>query len=458
MYKRAAVMTVLVLILVSVPVLSTFAEEPAPAPASAAALTEVQPAPVAPAALPVASIITPDTDIFRRSPVIDGIVDDGEWDVYYSHTSGDWQVATYADWDAKNLYVAAKSNKPIDLLNVLDANDDGWFHGDENFEFKALRAPDGAINLSVCRYESRNIKLPVATPVTAAEAALVDCKSSKGQDSFMIEMRVPISLIRGFKLADCKKIGFQINVKASPDESGWVPTAQVGDLRDCTLVTRKFATLKPLTLGFDLKDATIARGGELVGRFHMTSSGTETLDARSFVIAGEGKAGEFLSSEKIRIEGLPPKKHVTRDVRTVVPADMPTGCWALGAEVRSSNDTRLGAALISFEVVDPFEVELRLPTTDVRADVKDVTFQVVIKNNTRRPIRGKAKVTLPVGWELWKNADTREFAAGPLGSLSFVTFKAKPPLGEMGSVPVKAVVTAEGENRTAEGKFAVVNP
>ena len=440
MSKLAAVLTVFVLVSLFVPAAAVLCQDAgAAAPAAAA-------------------VIAPDTGIFERTPVIDGVVEDGEWDKFYSYSCGGWEVATYADWDTRNLYIAAMSNRPIDLLGVLDANDDGWFHGDENFEFRGTRAADGSITLAVCRYESRNIKLPVATPVTAAEAALVDMKSTKSADSYMIEMRVPVALVRGLKLSDGKKIGFQIDVKSTPEDAGWVPSNQIGDVRDCRLVTRKFAALKPLVLGFDLKDTSVARGEELVGRFHLTNGGSESLDAASYVVAGEGKAGGYLSSERIRIEGLPPKKHISREIRTVVPAGMPTGSWALGAEVRSAADTRLGGALISFEVVDPFDVELRLPTTDVRADVKDVTFQVVVRNNTRRAIRGKAKFVLPIGWEIWRNADTRDFAAGPRGSTAFAVFKAKPPLGEMGSVPVKTIVTVGTESKTVEGKFNMVNP
>ena len=470
MYRRVAALAVVVLISISISAVRiAAADEPPPAPAPSAPAPPAA-APEAPAVVPAApavspapaakaepTLITPDTDIFRRTPVIDGVIDDGEWDAFYTYSCGDWQITTYADWDARDIYVGAKSNEPIDLLNVLDANNDGWFHGDENYEFKATRAGDGSLTLTVCRYESRNTKSPVATPVTDAEAAMVELKSTKSDTSYMIEMRVPASLIRGLKLAAGKKIGFQIDVKTTPDDSGWVPTNQLGDVRECTLVSRKFASLKPLVLGFDLKDPRVARGEELVGRFHMTNTGTETLDARNFVVAGEGKAGDYLSSEKIRIEGLRPKQHIARQVRTIVPKDMPTGSWAIGAEVRS-NDARLGAALVSFEVVDPFEVELRVPSTNVRADVKDVTLGVVVRNNTRGDVRGKAKITLPIGWELWKNADTREFTVGSGGSVSSVAFKAKPPLGEMGSVPVKVVVTVGSESKTVEGKFSVVNP
>jgi len=413
--------------------------------------------PVVPAALEsgLRLTINPDTEIFKRTVNIDGVIEDGEWDVFYTFSSGDWQATTYADWDWKNLYIGAKSNKPLELLCALDANDDGWFHGEENFEFKITRTPDANLSMEVSRYESRNVKTPTPTPVSSAEASLVEFKSGQVGEQHVIELRIPFQLIRNFKPAPGVKIGLQINVKTAPEGTDWVPTSLLGDVAHCTLVAKKFASLKPLVLGFDLKDTAVAHGETLVGRFHMTNSGTETLDVRSFVIAGEGKAGAYLSSERIRLEGLPPKKHIAHDTRTVIPTEMPVGSWALGAEVRSAEE-KLGAALVSFDVVEPFETELRVPTGEVSANTSDVTIQVAVKNNTRKPARGKVKISLPVGWELAKNADTREFIVNPRGSVAYATFKAKPPIGELGKVPVKAEITIGGQTKTIESHFTVV--
>lgn len=463
--RNLAVLTlgiVIPLLLSFVPAFGDSSSDAAPtAPAEIAPAAPPAPAPPAeptPIAVPKPEVpnVTPDTELFRRTPVIDGVIDDGEWDAYYTFTSGDWECTAYADWDSGNLYVGTKSNKPIDILALLDANADGWFHGEENLEFMATRGTGGNLVLTVGRYESRNTKSPVATPVTPEEAALVQMKSSASGGTYMAEMRVPALLVRGLKLAEDRRIGFQIGVKTAVEDNGWIPLAGPGDTKECILVTKKIAALKPLVLGFDLKFARIARGDELIGKFHLTNSGSETIDVRSFVIAGEGKAGDYLNSEKIRIDGLPPKKHIAQGVSSIIPRDMRLGCWAIGAEVRSS-DARLGGALVSFEVVDPFEIELRLPPNNVRSDVKDVTFGVVIKNNKRRDIRGKAKITLPIGWELWKNTDMREFTVSG-GAVSSVAFKAKPPLGALGDVPVKVEVTVVGETKTAEGTFAVVNP
>ena len=428
-------------------------EQPAVAPA----------APVSPAmpitgvkiTKPEAPAITADTDIFKRTPKIDGVVDDGEWDTFYTYTSGDLNVTTYANWDSDNIYIASKSNKPIDMLAFLDANADGWYNGDDNYEFRVVRGEGGSAKLNVNRYDSHHARTPAASAVSAEEAAIVDMKSKvDANGSQCIEMRIPICLIPKFKIGDNRKIGLLVSARTGSDEASWIGSGAPGDAKESTLVSKKIASLKPLALGFDLRDNRIARGEELVAKFHMTNAGADTIDVRDFVIAGEGKAGEFLSSQKVRMEGLAPKRHISHDIRSVIPTDMPLGSWAIGAEVNSAAG-KLGGALISFDVVEPFEVELRLPEKPVSPSVKDVTIGVAIRNNMRGRVRGEAKITMPDGWELWKNENKREFSASG-ESVTSVTFKCKQPLGALNDIPVKVDVTINGKTVTTEGKFVML--
>ncbi len=420
-------------------------------------------APVAPAT-PITGVkitksetpaVTADTDIFKRTPKIDGVVDEGEWDTFYTYTNGDLNVTTYANWDSDSIYIASKSNKPVDLLAFLDANADGWYNGDDNYEFRVIRGEGNSTKLSVNRYDSHHARTPAASAVSVDEAAIVEMKSgvdASGAQS--IEMRIPISLIPKFKIGDNHKIGLLISARTGSDEASWLGSGAPGDTKESTLVSKKIASLKPLELGFDLRDNRIARGEELVAKFHLTNSGADTVDVRDFVIAGEGKAGDFLSSQKVRMEGLAPKRHISHDIRSVIPTDMPLGSWAIGAEVKSATG-KLGGALISFDVVEPFEAELRLPEKPIRPDVKDVTIGVAIRNNTRGRLRGDAKITMPDGWELWKNENKREFSAAA-ESITSVTFKCKQPLGALNEIPVKVDVTINGKTVTATGKFVML--
>lgn len=431
-------------------------EQPAEAPAQAE-VAPVAPVPVAPPVFAPPADVVVDNSLFRRTPLIDGVVEDGEWDVFYTISSGGWEATVYVDWDASNLYIAAKSNKPVDLLAVLDANADGWFHGEDNYEFRTSGASSDAMTLAVSRYESRNTRTPAAAPVSTEEAMMVEIKSSRGTAGHMIEMCIPGRLIKGLRLVPDRKIGLGVSLNAGDSYSGWVPAAERGQTHECTLVTRKFAALKPLELGFDLRTDRVARGETLSGRFHLTNSSTELLDVRTFVIAGEGKGGDYLNSQRIRIEGIPGRKHISHDVQSLVPSDMRLGCWALGAEVRSGSE-RLGSALISFEVVEPFTVELKLPAGQIKPDVKDVTFSAVIRNNTRNRMTGTAKITLPPGWELWRNADKRDFTITVPDGIGTVAFKAKPPLGAEGIIPVTVEATVGSRTMTADGSITVAKP
>lgn len=440
------------------------APAPAPTPATAPApVAPVTPAPVTPApapaadaALKAATAVTPDTNIFKRTPTVDGKIETGEWDVFYSMTQGDWDVTTYAGWDAKNVYAAVKSNKPFDAAIAIDAFGNGWNTGEENYEIGAMRSGEQGWVSSVKRYEARKSGLPTAEDVTPTEAGYVEMKTGSADGAYVVEFRIPAKLIRGFRLVPEKKLGFQIAVKTTSDDSGWVPAGVPGNIVDCAFVERKFATLSPLVLDFDLRDFQIGRGDELVGKLHLTNNGTETMDVRSFVIAGEGKAGDYLSSQKVRLENLPAKKHIAQEYRSLIPKDMPLGSYAIGAEIK--NDTeRIAGALISFEVVEPYEIELKVPEKPVRVDVKDITFSIVVKNHMRHSRHGIAKITLPEGWELWRGRDTKDFnAQGYTGA--GVDFEAKPPLGALGKIPVKVEVTIDGLTKTDEAEFELVNP
>jgi hypothetical protein len=361
------------------------------------------------------------------------------------------------DWDDSHIYLAVKSNKPFDLMAAIDCNNDGWYHGEDNYEFRAMRGAGSTVLLTISRYESQHTRVASAVPVTDAEAAMVTMKSSSSDNAYMTEMSMPLGLVRGLKLSAGRKIGLEFAIKTGVAESDWIPASSPGDTRECTLVDKKIASLKPIVLGFDMAYSKIARGDDIVARFHITNSGNERVDVRSFVIGGEGMANDYLSSAKVRMEGIAPKQHLSQEYRSVVLSNMPLGNWALGAEVMSG-DKRIGGALASFEVVEPYELKIVSPTASVRTDVKDVSFTVQIVNYRRDEIHGTAKITLPPGWQLWKDKSSYDFVALGKERISAVLFKAKPPLGVIGDVPFKIDVSADGVSKSVEGTVKLVNP
>jgi len=75
-----------ILTLAFAPMIPANAEDaPAVAPAPTAAPVGVTPVtPAVPAAAPQPATVTPDTNVFKRTPSIDGTIANGEWDVFYT--------------------------------------------------------------------------------------------------------------------------------------------------------------------------------------------------------------------------------------------------------------------------------------------------------------------------------------------------------------------------------------
>lgn len=463
--KYTTIITPVMLLMVS-GVLAEDAAAPAtppaamtPAPPSATAdsvKTDANTVPVTPAPAPAFQkpVVTPDTRIFRRTPVIDGIIQDGEWDAYYRFSGTGWEATAYMDWDDHNLYFAAKSSRPIDMQSLIDVNADGWFHGDDNFEIQTSGGLTGAMTVSVSKYESKNTKAPVASPVAPEIASMVEVKSSKSDTLYCIEMKIPAIMISGLRISSKKKIGLNININSGSDFGGWCPSQEIGDIQDCTLVTEKYASLKPVELSFGLRDDRVARGDEVGGKLYVNNRGDSDIDAKFVVLGGEGLASDILSSQKIRLAGIRAKDRTVQEIRSVIPIDMRLGYWALGAEVRSEGE-RLGSALASFEVVEPFDLELRLPGGPLKADTRELTFSVGVKSNCRDRIRGTATITLPQGWELDRNGATKDFVITIGHGATPIIFRAKPPIGASGEVPVKFSVTSRGRTLTEEGRIII---
>ncbi len=263
-----------------------------------------------------------DTNIFKRTPKIDGRIQDGEWDLFYSKENGDLKGDVFLNWDSTNIYSGIKADKPCNIQIYLDTNGDGWLHGDDNIEILITADKKSPY---VGRYDSKNSKSISTTQVTDTESSMVEIVSDSGS-FYNTEIKIPWLLLRNPKIRAGKKIGIGINLSLPNQEKTSSLEPEPGIIQNCTLVTKKIAALKPFEIGFDLRDTKIAQGDELLAKFHVLNTDTSTADAHHFIIAGEGNSGEYLSSMKIRLDGIAPKKRLSQEYSTIIPMDMPLGC------------------------------------------------------------------------------------------------------------------------------------
>ena len=76
-------------------------------------------------------------------------------------------------------------------------------------------------------------------------------------------------------------------------------------------------------------------------------------------------------------------------------------------EVREG-DARLGAALVSFDIVPAYEARMDISRPSDKADGYR-RVSVFVKNNTQRGAFGSVTLNLPAGWEIRKSKPTKEF-------------------------------------------------
>lgn len=73
----------------------------------------------------------------RVTPRVDGVWREGEWqpagEIRVREAGQDISATFGLQWDDQFLYVALRANRPLDLCVDLDANNDGWFAGGDNY-------------------------------------------------------------------------------------------------------------------------------------------------------------------------------------------------------------------------------------------------------------------------------------------------------------------------------------
>ena len=400
---RAAIPIVLLLTFAGL----CFAQQPTPAEG------QVAPAPVAggPAEAPSAPVIvappvpvevSPDTAIFRRTPVLDGRIEPGEWDVFYSAPAGG--ITAYADWGSSNLYIAVQADDLAALAISLDLKDDGWYNRDDNYliTISGLAEAQGP-TVKAQLYNSGAARGDRLSGMSDVSIVGVVVQASGGS----VEVAIPDGAIGGLKLKEKSRFGLRIAVAGK--DGVYTPGADPGAVFSCDLASTKSSGPSDLEVELKLSDTKVVAGQRLAAKLSFKSRGKQDISARYFVIGGEGRAAKLLDSEKRMLEsGIGPDKRESHTYKTLVTSGIGLGASAIGTELRAADDTRIAAALASFEVVEPYVfVVTSGAVSNDPAKKSKVTLR--IGNNTDHVVYGRVAITIPAGWQVSPTIAERQF-------------------------------------------------
>ncbi|HOK53103.1 MAG TPA: hypothetical protein PKV43_01430 [Armatimonadota bacterium] len=385
--------------------------------------------------------VTPDLLLFKRTPTIDGQIELGEWDTHFRFEYVEANVSTYVNWDNENLYIACRSSQPVDLLVILDCNNDGWFHGSDNYEFTARQARNnGSPTLSVSRYESQKSTGTVAAPLTAAEAAAFLMKAGSNPGAYVYEIAIPKSAAAGLELKQGRKIGLKLSVGFGDQYTTWIPVAMLGEVQTAELVAAKSSASSPLAISTNIRDSRLAPGEELVAKVTLKNNGDTIQTVDTLVIGGEGRTSKLLGSQLVRPGSIEPGKSFSTTFKTSIPKTALPGSEALGIEVRSDENV-ISTSLVSFDVLPPYAVTLEMDNAPAKPG-EYCKVAVKIRNNTQKQLRGNVKLNLPEGWDLRWSDGTKQFLIPHEDGEQRIVFRVKVPEKWNGKAPILAEVDA----------------
>jgi len=159
------------------------------------------------------------------TPRLDGVWRDGEWQVAGAVNTP--PGATPADamfglqWDDRYLYVAMRSSRPMDFAVDLDAMNDGWFTGTDNYRLM-FSAPTGetaepAVSSTIWDWSvfdhtaERNPYLSQSKDIVKPEDLYIAHGRDGGQ--YVLEVAIPFNYKTGLRLYDGKRLGVRLGAR-----------------------------------------------------------------------------------------------------------------------------------------------------------------------------------------------------------------------------------------------------
>jgi len=389
------------------------------------------------------TVQAPDTLILKRTPVIDGIVNDSEWDIFYESNEDGNLISTYANWDNNYFYFCVKTSQLSNVAMEIDCAGDEWPVGNDNYMFKAFHDKGFEV------YRASEDIASVLFLINPLDQSTVICEQGTVNGEHVVEVAIPVAtVLKGFSLKPGTLFGFNIAVQtANKENAKWVmfnPADMSNNCISAKLVTSKTSILGDMTLDFSLEREIITAGESLDGKIRISNKGTEAVTISDVFLVGDGACEKYVNAYKILVGNINSKKTFQREYHTGTSSEIGNGTWVLSAEVYSG-DIKVGAALKSFEVVPSVIAEPITPKVPVYSDAKEYKVGVKLINYAKNSSSGDVTIVPPDGWVPKGGRTVLPFKIYGYKKVALVEFKVVPPIGAFGEANFKFnVKTSKG--------------
>jgi|GEM_PF-3323423 len=157
-----------------------------------------------------------DPDRPMGTPVIDGVIEAGEWHRFMEMADQDLRAVTYVDWDEEHFYFAVEMDRFAVVRLRLITGENGWFQG-TNYEIQVRPAGmDGRPAVSGYIYDNRDVDEPYRQDVALFQQQGITARYSQQEGgAYHIELSVPRQEGLGLRLEPGDSLGLHVTFNFS---------------------------------------------------------------------------------------------------------------------------------------------------------------------------------------------------------------------------------------------------
>lgn len=165
-------------------------------------------------------LFTATPEVRRGSPVIDGILTEGEWVLLTTVRDPRINGKVYTRWDDSNLFFAVETDRLVPCKIQLDADADGWFVGRDNYLLRFTPKDDRTVETSVELFDASNVQeWPQMNKDLASKIKPTSAYSRQGS-SYVLEVSIPKDSNTGISLSEGEEIGLLVGFHCPFDSEG----------------------------------------------------------------------------------------------------------------------------------------------------------------------------------------------------------------------------------------------
>ncbi len=345
-----------------------------------------------------------DPQRLKRTPLIDGVLGDGEWDPFYTITEGPIKGTVYCNWDDNFLYLATRTEGAANVLFDVDLNGDGWLRGADNIEILIGSVSNGG------------------TPVVSAR--LLDASNSKDTPVWNDTAIDPKSIIVAQKLVNGTQIleiaipkntaslqprvGLNFGLRAEFLPAGpvtaFTATAPFEPhlLLEATLAVARVTGVAGINPKLTLSDLKCVAGQKLFATLELTNQTDQNVVIKSVLWTGTGLSANVVNTlREVNVKPIAGLKKQKLTYQTVLPENLSVGSYLLTVAVDLDGGKTIQSAA-AFTVVDALQVQMSSePQPVVVSGQTKLAVDVEVTSAVPNHFRGEVELNvLPVGWLL----------------------------------------------------------